>query len=48
MFYCEECRTAHKWPKSLFPSYGLCEVCGAKTGCYNIPATFLPTCGGNK
>ncbi|MFA6096529.1 MAG: hypothetical protein WC788_02775 [Candidatus Paceibacterota bacterium] len=42
MFYCEKCREENKWPKSLFKSYGPCEMCGKVRECNDVPSRCLP------
>lgn len=42
MFYCDTCRKPRKWPQSLSRSNGLCEVCGKRATCHNVPSADLP------
>lgn len=42
MFYCPDCQSRLEWPKSLFRSYGKCEMCGKVATCYDVPSSCLP------
>lgn len=42
MFYCEECRKKHEWPKSWSISRGPCEMCRKVADCFDVPSRALP------
>lgn len=42
MFYCEPCRVKQQWPEGLTGSNGICEVCGERASCYDVPSSRLP------
>jgi len=42
MFYCDACRKSRKWPHSLSRSNGLCEICGKRATCNDVPSAELP------
>ncbi len=42
MFYCELCRAAKGWPRSLTVSIGNCEVCGERELCHDVSSEELP------
>lgn len=41
MFFCEKCKKEHNYPESMCKSYGICEICGEKAECYDVPSKFL-------
>lgn len=41
MFYCDECAKKKNWNMTFFKSIGLCEVCGKKRECSDLPSKDL-------
>jgi hypothetical protein len=42
MFYCNKCAKDNRWPKTVFKSYGLCELCLKYSACTEQPSRELP------
>lgn len=41
MFYCEKCKKEYGYPESMFKSFGVCEICGEKAPCFDVPSKLL-------
>jgi hypothetical protein len=42
MFYCATCADSRKWPRTMFQSFGYCEVCGEQASCNEKSSRDLP------
>ena len=42
MLYCNSCAEKNDYPKTIFKSYGCCEICGEMTDCNNVKSSKLP------
>lgn len=42
MFYCDKCAEEMRWPKSIFKSFGPCEMCDKVAVCNDISSKHLP------
>jgi hypothetical protein len=45
MFFCEPCREAKQWPRSMATSRGTCEECKVYAVCYDVPSAVLANWG---
>lgn len=41
MFYCNNCADEKGYKKTLFKSFGKCEICGSYKECNNTPFKYM-------